>query len=336
MTRPAQEPSDTPAAAEPHAERPPELTQTADLVVPLELAAIASREPERTSTLETLVALPIERRPFVVAMSGPREGALFALPPGGSLVIGRSEACEITLQDEGISRMHARITSVTGGRFVLEDLGSRNGTFVGNSRVTKRMLVADDLIRVGSYTSLRFCLLDAVEQDFQRRLATAAIRDPLTGSFNRRHFDERLATEVGLAKRHERPLSLVLFDVDDFKSVNDRFGHPAGDEVLKAIAAALDRNGRREDEVFRYGGEEFALLARETSREGAVLLTERRLATIRAVKVTIADGRVLTARASAGIATLTGDMTGADLVDKADAALYAAKRSGKDRACIGV
>jgi diguanylate cyclase (GGDEF)-like protein len=229
--------------------------------------------------------------------------------------------------------MHARITALGGGRYVLEDLGSRNGTFVGNARVETRVLVADDLVRLGSFTSLRFCLLDAVEQEFQRRLATAAIRDPLTGVFNRRQFDERLATEVGLAKRHARPLSLVMFDVDDFKSINDRHGHPVGDDVLRAVARALEAKGRREDEVFRYGGEEFALLARETGRDGAILLAERRLAELRGLALTTADGAPLRVRASAGVATMTADLAATTLIERADAALYAAKRSGKDRVC---
>lgn len=330
MTRPASKLDE----AKTLPERPADVGDTMDMVVPLELFDAAPREPERTSTLETMSSIPIERRPFIVAMSGPREGALFALPSGGSIVLGRGTACDVVLEDEGISRMHARIALMPSGSYLLEDLTSRNGTFVGNTRVSKKMLVVDDLIRLGSVTSLRFCLLDAVEQEFQRRLATAAIRDPLTGVFNRRHFEERLAVEVGLAKRHERPVSLVLFDVDDFKAVNDRHGHPVGDDVLRAVASALDRQGRREDEVFRYGGEEFALLARETPRAGAVLLAERRLAVIRGLAVSTQTG-VLTVRASAGVGSYSPGMTAAQLVERADEALYAAKRSGKDRVCVG-
>lgn len=305
--------------------------------VPLELIERFA-EPElaeRTSTLETLAPVDIKRRPFLVGMAGSREGELFELAPGVSLVLGRTETCDIRLDDEGISRMHARVTAVGSGRFIVEDMGSRNGTFVGNVRVTQRELQPDDLIRVGSFTAMRFCMLDAVEEEFQRRLASAAIRDPLTGLYNRRHFDERLLLEVSLARRHSRPLSLVMFDVDDFKSINDRHGHRVGDEVLRAVGEALQRDLRREDETFRYGGEEFALLARETPLRGAVQVAERTLAALRTLRITTGTGQVVTVRASAGAAELPdGSAKAAQLVERADAALYAAKRAGKDRVCV--
>jgi diguanylate cyclase (GGDEF)-like protein len=157
-------------------------------------------------------------------------------------------------------------------------------------------------------------------------LAERAATDGLTGLGNRRHFDEVLRSALSFARRHE-PLSLVLLDVDHFKSYNDAFGHPAGDDVLRALAEVLQANAREHDVVARYGGEEFALVLPATDVCGARSFAER-------LRAAIASGpwplRPMTA--SFGLATTTASLTEAiHLIQEADAALYASKYLGRNR-----
>jgi hypothetical protein len=184
-----------------------------------------------------------------VVLAGASEGEFFKLKAGTTHVIGRAEDCDMRLDDEGVSRQHARVV-VEEGAVVLEDLDSRNGTFVGQDKITKRTLVAEDVVRIGRATMMKFCFLDPIEEQSRRRMVVAALRDPLTGVYNRRHFDERLLSECAGARRHERLLCLLMVDVDDFKRVNDQHGHLAGDAVLRGVAhtlvqSARDRRDRR-------------------------------------------------------------------------------------------
>ncbi|MBI2889970.1 MAG: diguanylate cyclase [Nitrospirae bacterium] len=157
-------------------------------------------------------------------------------------------------------------------------------------------------------------------------------RDSLTGLLNHGSFMEGLENLFRTAVRHHRPLAVVMLDVDHFKLVNDRHGHPFGDRMLVAIARALTRETRQEDLVARYGGEEFALALPETDRAGAVALAERILARVREVEMP-AEGESVRVTVSGGAAVLAPEAMPAksDLVRRADEALYAAKSQGRDR-----
>lgn len=164
-------------------------------------------------------------------------------------------------------------------------------------------------------------------EEANKRLRTLSRTDPLTGLSNRRVFDERLSAEYAQATRHNRPLAVMLLDIDNFKMRNDTYGHDVGDETLKKIAYLLSDLVRESDVVVRYGGEEFVLLLPETDEARAILAAERILNAIR--KTEFSHEKVT---ASAGVAGLTEVMQNAKhLVTCADEALYAAKRSGKDR-----
>jgi diguanylate cyclase (GGDEF)-like protein len=160
-----------------------------------------------------------------------------------------------------------------------------------------------------------------------QRLAELAATDGLTGLKNHRHFRETLPVLVSLATRQEIPLSVLMIDMDHFKAYNDTFGHPAGDEVLRALAALLSTEVRQQDVVARYGGEEFAVLL-PGADEGSARLTGERLRA--AVESHPWPRRAVTV--SIGAATLTpGEHDGQTLVDRADRALYEAKRRGRNR-----
>lgn len=164
------------------------------------------------------------------------------------------------------------------------------------------------------------------------KLKEMAMKDSLTGLFNRRIFDELLAVEV--RRKELEPISLLLIDLDDFKKVNDTFGHPAGDEVLSTVGRLLREGCRGSDLVARYGGEEFAIMLPATKTAMAFDIAQR-LRTRLANTVFVFSGRQVRLTASIGIATTSGTKTDrAKLVSRADQALYRAKKAGKNMAYI--
>lgn len=158
-----------------------------------------------------------------------------------------------------------------------------------------------------------------------------SLLDPLTGCFNRRSFDERIAREIERAGRYGRPLSMLFADIDHFKAINDSYGHLVGDQVLQAVSSIFRSGGRADvDWVARYGGEEFVIVLPETNEENAVASAERFRAGI-LVDVSIPDHPLLRVTASFGVAQCRPEETVEGLVARADAALYAAKEAGRNR-----
>jgi diguanylate cyclase (GGDEF)-like protein len=158
-----------------------------------------------------------------------------------------------------------------------------------------------------------------------------AITDDLTGLVNRRRFIDALQGEVERARRFGSPLTVVVADLDDFKQVNDDFGHPAGDDVLRSFARLVRSHLRDVDVPSRIGGEEFAILLPGTDSEGAISVAERMRRSLSVVPVLLADERTVRVTSSFGIAQLALGQTGDDLMRAADAALYRAKAGGKNR-----
>jgi diguanylate cyclase (GGDEF)-like protein len=172
--------------------------------------------------------------------------------------------------------------------------------------------------------------------EFAERNATV---DALTGLFNRRLFDKRLREEVAHAKRHQHPFAVLMVDLDHFKSVNDTFGHGEGDRVLAHVASCMPKVLREDDMAFRYGGEEFALILRATTADSGVVVGERLREVLRAAPIDLGEGDtaiVKTVTYSGGIASAdaTNGFDGESVVARADAALYTAKRTGRDRVII--
>lgn len=159
----------------------------------------------------------------------------------------------------------------------------------------------------------------------RRELRASAMRDPLTGAANRRAFAERLRYEVARHKRQQRSFAVIALDLDGFKGVNDRFGHQAGDELLREVAAAIAATLREQDTLARVGGDEFNVLAPETDRLGAERLAQRVDAAVRGVTTGISA-----LSASVGFAVFPGDGDhGDELVEVADAEAMAAKRAAR-------
>jgi diguanylate cyclase (GGDEF)-like protein len=268
-----------------------------------------------------------DRRACLTILTGSLSGQMFKVKKG-ALTIGRSPNVELRLEDDGISRNHARIRTETGRAWV-EDMESRNGTFLNGERITVKVELKDgDKIQVGRGTVIRFGFQDAMDESFHENLLSSALRDGLTKLFNKRYLMDRLDSELKFAQRHETSVSLLLLDIDHFKKVNDTHGHLAGDAVLANIAQVLSRAVRNEDVVARFGGEEFAIILRAIGIEPATHMAERLR---KAVEATHAN--TLKATVSIGVAGFpsTRAKTPEELVEAADKALYAAKHDGRNR-----
>ena len=164
-----------------------------------------------------------------------------------------------------------------------------------------------------------------------QRVRLLSMTDELTELPNRRAFLDRLDNEVGRSKRHQVPLSLVLIDLDDFKRVNDQYGHPAGDQVLRCYAENVFSLFRQYDMVARYGGEEFAVLLPNTDLDGAMCALTKAMDRVKSLHCHVEDGPVRMPSFSAGVAMYhDGEITGT-FIERADQALYRAKSLGRNR-----
>ncbi len=247
-------------------------------------------------------------------------------------VLGRGDRSTIQVEDEGISRNHAKIVAKDNAYF-LADLGSTNGTICNGQPVTTPVMLRDgDRIRLGPTAVLRFEFQDELEEQMRSRLYDLATRDALTKAYNRRYFLERLGSEWAWAIRHKKPCALLTLDVDYFKRVNDTYGHPAGDYVLREITKLMQQAIRKEDLFARIGGEEFCFLARATEKPEAMLVGERLRFAVDNHDF-MHNGTRMKVTISVGVATSNDkDITTPDyLMAKADEWLYKAKQGGRNR-----
>jgi two-component system, cell cycle response regulator len=278
---------------------------------------------------------PSSKRPrnrgLLTRTGGVDAGRVYAVRAGESS-IGRAAGCTIEVNDASLSRVHARIFAAAG-EYVLQDAGSLNGCYINEERVEQAMLRDGDRVQLGSSVTLRFHLVDEEEQQALVRVYESSVRDGLTGVFNRRHLEERLAAELAYSVRHKTPFSLAMFDIDRFKSINDTHGHAAGDTVLKATAALLGASVRTEDMVARYGGEEFVVLARGVPLAGAIQFAERIRLGLEQAVIPIDSGqvRVTTSVGVASLACCGAKVDNSALLAIADARLYLAKQAGRNR-----
>jgi diguanylate cyclase (GGDEF)-like protein len=262
-------------------------------------------------------------------------GTRFPVRPGEDLEIGRSTRTGVGLPDVlSVSRRHARLVH-RDGHVVLEDLGSTNGTYLNGVRVHDgARLRSGDRFQVGA-AHFKFLHEEDVEHAYYEAIYELVTRDGLTEVHNRRKYEEDVTREFARARRHGRPLSLILVDLDDFKDINDRCGHLCGDFVLKRFAVVTGEILRPEQTFARMGGDEFAILSPETDLEGADGLAERIRERVAGLDYRHA-GEPVPITCSLGIATLDRSMARPDdLFVVADRAMYRSKQEGGDRVTIG-
>jgi diguanylate cyclase (GGDEF)-like protein len=308
---------------------------------------VGKRDSEHPDSRQTVVtrasSLP------GVAREGPGEACLVVIygadlgkriPLGAEPIeCGRSSQIGIPLDDDAVSRRHARF-AWAGSTVVVSDLGSTNGTAVNDVNVRERTLTDGDQIKIG-HTIFKFIYSGNIEASYHEEIYRLMTVDGLTQVQNKRSFETALEREVSRAHRYRRPLSLVLFDIDHFKKINDVRGHLAGDAVLRQLAALVSANVRREDIVARVGGEEFALLAPEIDLEHARTIAEKLRALLARTPLRFEEHSI-PVTSSFGVATLrlsvrTPDgmvepmSTGSELFKAADERLYMAKNAGRNR-----
>jgi diguanylate cyclase (GGDEF)-like protein len=272
-------------------------------------------------------------RAYLIVLAGSNVGEMHRVE-NGETVIGRAQNVNIRLNDDGISRRHARLLQ-NGVEVVIEDLESANGTLVNGETIRRQALQDGDKIRIGSTTILKFTYHDRLDESFQQQMYDAALRDGLTRAFNKKYFLDRLETEIAYAARHKATLSLVMFDLDHFKHINDNYGHLAGDYVLARISKLSMGTVRTEDVFARYGGEEFAVICRGVSLSSAGILAERLRILVEA-SVFEHESIRIPVTISVGVASLpdVAIETATQLIAAADEALYEAKRGGRNRVLL--
>ena len=248
------------------------------------------------------------------------------------IVLGRASDCEVRINDHSVSRRHARIQPGADGYYAV-DLQSTNGTYVNDVPASMYKLKDGDYLRIGNCI-YRFLTGGNVEAEYHEEIYRLTIMDALTETYNKRYFLEFLDRELSRSSRYQRPLSLVMIDIDRFKTINDDLGHLGGDFTLRELAARIKGSIRKEELFARYGGEEFAVVLPETHVDGAVTLGERLVAVVGTAPFQYED-KFYSVTVSGGIATTNGEdnVTPMDLIRRADDKLYQAKNEGRNRVC---
>src|SRR5688500_257786 len=277
-------------------------------------------------------------RPALVFLSG----ELIAVPiplEREEVILGRALEADVRINDTMVSRRHAKINKVVNERneveYVLTDFGSRNGILVNGQKVTREVLQNGDKITIGEHI-LRFDLLDEIDREYQRQIHRLISHDDLTGLLSSRSFFSELRREAGRATAEARPFCVLMMDGDNFKSVNDTFGHLTGSKSIEEIGAAIMKNLRSGDVAARFGGDEFAAFLLDADLPQAVVAAERIRSGIESFPFSVVrqgsqhESHHITV--SIGIASFPEDSSDPiELVEMADSALYRAKRSGRNR-----
>lgn len=266
-----------------------------------------------------------ERRPYVLVLTGHDAGAL--IPLRDPIVIGRSSEVRIRVLDDDVSRRHAVLDVDGNGVAWLEDLGSRNGTFL-NGRVVRaeRARIADgDRVQIGATTLLKIAWHDRLGASFLYSMQEVALRDTLTGTYGRRYLVERLRGEASYAERTGGTLSLLVIGIDRLSAIAGESGQHAADRVLADVARAVERDIRSEDVLARSGDDELAVIARGVDAAGALTLAYRIRERVRGLVVRHGDDDL---RTTVSIGVSAGDQ---ELLERAQRAMARARSAGGDR-----
>ncbi|MFO1326215.1 MAG: GGDEF domain-containing protein [Rubrivivax sp.] len=281
-------------------------------------------------------------QPCLILYSGADAGQRFDLEPGMQH-IGRAPEAQVRIDAPGVSRRHAELLVSAAGQVVLSDLGSANGTLVNEQRIEGPTTLKDgDLVRVSKLV-LRFHSRNTLDLLLHDRIYAQATIDAGTGAFNRRFIHDMLKQRFAKSRASGRPLSVICYDLDHFKQVNDTYGHASGDIVLRTTTDIARAELRDTDTLGRTGGEEFTIVLEGTPVSGALELAERIRAAMEQFPIELPDPLVKTSSkpvehrqtVSMGVAELSPDMASElDLLQAGDRALYEAKRRGRNQVCI--
>jgi len=282
--------------------------------------------PERLTRVSMASIVPRgPDRPCLVVIAGAELGTRVELLTV-LVKIGRSDQNELCINSDLVSRHHSTVLR-NGEVHVVRDEGSTNGTFVNDQRLTAPHELADgDQIRIGR-TVIKYTR-SPLEVGYLERVMELATHDALTGAFNKRRFDEAFPAEVQRSVQTQTPLSLIVFDIDHFKKINDGYGHPAGDAVLRDVTRVATTAIADQGLLARVGGEEFAVLVAAPLNQARYTAERVRNAVMRHVFVT--DNRPIAVTVSIGVAELQPNETHSGLYERADALLYKSKNGGRN------
>jgi diguanylate cyclase (GGDEF)-like protein len=246
--------------------------------------------------------------------------------------IGRGRDNDIVLPSDCVSRRHSRLER-RGEDFFVTDLASTNGTYVNDESksVKERQLKRGDQLKVGD-TIFKYLAGSDVELQYHEIIFRMAVTDGLTNLSNRKQLDTLLNEEIPRARRHGRELSVLMLDIDHFKTINDMHGHLTGDYVLRGLAAILQKRLRPNDRLGRYGGEEFCAILPETPLASAATIGEELRSLVEA-HVFVTEKERIRITISVGAGSLREGMALEDLYRGADEMLYEAKRTGRNKVC---
>ncbi len=274
--------------------------------------------------------------PVFVVLLGPTayQGRQYPLQDG--VTIGRAHEAQIYIEDRSLSRSHARI-DVSGSDVAIIDLGSTNRTVVNEQTLVPMAPCAlknNDQIKTGNVI-FKFLEKGSLETITNQKLLEKANRDALTGAFSKTALLEKAPEAVTRADNTGEDLSVIVFDLDHFKKVNDNFGHPGGDFVLREMGKIINLNLIRSSDFFaRFGGEEFVLILADTSIDKAAEIAERIRKIIESSDFSF-EGKKISVTLSLGVAAKgKNKMTWAELFEKADQATYESKKSGRNRVTV--
>jgi len=253
--------------------------------------------------------------------------------------LGRALETDVRINDTQVSRQHAKIVAIHDAErnvtdYVLNDLDSRNGTFLNGRRIRRENLDNGDKITIGD-TILRFDQLDEIDREYQRLVHRLISHDDLTGLLSSRSFFSELRREAGRAKAESRPFCVLMMDGDNFKSVNDTYGHLTGSKTLEEIGFSIMTSLRSGDAAARFGGDEFAAFLLDADLGQGLVAAERIRSTVENYPFSVVrQGSKETHRItmSIGVSSFPADSSDPiELVEMADSALYRSKREGRNR-----
>jgi two-component system, cell cycle response regulator len=270
----------------------------------------------------------INRQPMLLVLHGPLLGKTFTIEQP-VLTIGRSSQCDIQIEDDNVSRKHAEI-NFRDGLVWLTDLQSTNGSYVNSKRISEIPLNDGDLVLIGRVL-FKFIHSSLVENRFFGQMYSLATTDFLTAIANRQQIINLLEQEFSRARRYDRPLSILVYDIDRFKKINDTHGHLAGDQMLIESSRIVKDHLRSEDHYGRLGGDEFLVICPETPVEQALALGKRIQVVLSKTDFLVKD-KIVFFTISVGAATLSLKVASPDEFSLlADQALYRAKNAGRNQ-----
>ena len=271
-----------------------------------------------------------ERWKSCIIIEGDQIGKIFNLLKQHN-IIGRVEDADICLDSPTVSRKHAEIRFDNRNGIFIKDLNSSNGTYVNGKKITEADLREGDIFSIGIY-KLKVASLSKHDTIFFQRMMDNAEKDSLTGMYNKGFITKFLDSAITQSGHLKKLVSIAMVDIDHFKSINDTYGHIAGDAVLKDIAAVFCTYLRSADKYGRFGGEEFLIIFDRTSLHDAQIISERIRKMVMEHK-TVYENQPITVTISIGLASNENSQINdaKALIKRADEKLYLAKKNGRNQ-----